>query len=412
MQSLIVDGGKRLSGEVWISGSKNAVLPVLAATVLFEEPCCIQSCPNLTDVDAAVDILTYLGAKVDRDGNSLCVDPRTIRRWDIPDELMNRMRGSVLFAGALVARMGKCRLTQPGGCPLGKRPVNFHVDGLVALGAKPDDLDGCVYSGHLVGTEILLPYPSVGATENLILAGVGAEGVTTIRNAAREPEICCLCDFLRSGGCCISGDGTECVRVHGKLPVSGQIQVIPDRMEAATFACAAASAGGEILLHHVQPSHFAPVLGVLEEAGCSMIYEDHQLRIRADDLRSPGKITTAPYPGFPTDAQAPIMAALLRAKGTTMIDETVFSDRMNHIDGFRTMGACVECNGNCAWIHGVEELHGGTVTAQDLRGGAALTIAALAAQGKTTILGLRHILRGYEDFALKLRSLGADVFQG
>lgn len=411
LQSLLVDGGNRLFGEIQISGSKNAVLPMLAATVLFKEPCCIQSVPNLTDVDAAVDILTYLGAKVERSGGSLCVDPRPIWRWDIPDELMNRMRGSVFFAGALMARMRKCRLTQPGGCPLGKRPVNFHIDGLTALGAEPDALDEQVYSGHLVGTEIILPYPSVGATENLILAGVGAEGMTTIHNAAREPEISCLCDFLRAGGCRISGDGTRCIRVKGGLPGSSRMQVIPDRMEAATFACAVASAGGDILLRNVQPLHFTPVLTVLERAGCSVYYSNDQVRVQAEELVSPGRVVTAPYPGFPTDAQAPIMAAVLRAKGTTIIDETVFSDRMNHIEGFRTMGAQVERIGNCAWIHGVQKLHGGTVTAQDLRGGAALTVAALAAQGKTTILGLRHILRGYEDFAMKLRSLGADVQQ-
>ncbi len=411
MQSLLVDGGKRLSGEVWISGSKNAVLPMLAATVLFQEPCCIQSCPNLTDVDAAVEILTHLGARVERNDDCLCVDPRPIWRWDIPDELMNRMRGSVFFAGSLMARMGKCRLTQPGGCSLGKRPVNFHIDGLTALGASPDNDNEGVFSGHLVGTEIVLPYPSVGATENLILAGVGADGVTTIHNAAREPEISCLCDFLRAGGCRISGDGTACIRVDGGLPVSSQMQVIPDRMEAATFACAAASAGGDVLLCHVEPGHLSSVLDVLQRAGCDIVYVDGCLRIQAGDLISPGSITTAPYPGFPTDAQAPMMAALLRAKGTTMIDETVFSDRLNHITGFQAMGAHIERNGNCACIHGVDHLHGRTVTAQDLRGGAALTVAALAAQGKTTILGLRHILRGYEDFALKLRSLGADVHQ-
>lgn len=411
LQSLLINGGKRLSGEVWISGSKNAVLPMLAATVLFQEPCCIRACPNLTDVDAAIDILNHLGAKTMRSDGCLWVDPRPIYRWDIPDALVNRMRGSVFFAGALMARMGKCRLIQPGGCSLGKRPVNFHVDGLMALGAKPDNLDSDVFSGPLTGAQITLPYPSVGATENLILAGIGASGVTTIRNAAREPEITCLCDFLRAGGCGISGDGSLCIQVDGGLPVSAQMRVIPDRMEAATFACAAASAGGDVLIRNAEPNHFESVIRTLQAAGCQITRQDEHIRIQAGELISPGSITTEPYPGFPTDAQAPVMAALLRAKGTTMIHETVFSERMNHISGFNAMGAHVEQMGGSACIHGVDHLTGSTVTAQDLRGGAALAIAALAAHGKTTIHGLKHILRGYEDFAMKLRSLGADVRQ-
>ncbi len=409
LQSLLVDGGRKLNGTVRISGSKNAVLPMLAATVLFKEPCCIRGCPKLTDVDAAIDILKYLGAEIQWYDGDLMVDPRSIRKWDIPDSLTRRMRGSVFFAGALMARFGKCRLVQPGGCPLGKRPINFHVDGLTALGARQDSDDPGVYLGEISGTEIMLPYPSVGATENLILAGVGASGETVIRNAAKEPEIECLCDFLRAGGCCISGDGSEIVRIKGGLPSGADMQMIPDRMEAATFACAAASAGGDVIIEHVNTAHLETVLQVLERAGCRIDRFEHTIRLRSDRLHSPGTIITAPYPGFPTDAQAPMMAALLRAQGTTTIYETVFSDRMHHISAFVEMGAKIELNKNSAYIHGVSELHGGAVTAQDLRGGAAMVIAALAANGTTTIHGLNHIQRGYEDFTLKLCALGAKV---
>ena len=411
MQSLIIGGGRRLSGEVWISGSKNAVLPMLAATVLFQGPCCIRSCPKLTDVDAAIEILRHLGAKAEWEGGTLWVDPRPIRQWDIPQLLMNRMRGSVFFAGALMSRMGKCRLTQPGGCQLGKRPVNFHVDGLRAMGAEPDGTDPEVYHGPLTGTTVELPYPSVGATENLILAGVGASGTTVIDNAAREPEIACLCDFLRLGGCRISGDGTGRITISGGLPDGADMRVIPDRMEAATFACAAASAGGDIRIIGAEPLHFEPVLSVLADAGCEITCSDEVLRIQARELTAPGEIVTGPYPGFPTDAQAPIMAALLRAKGVTTIRETVFSHRMSHAAAFCSMGADVHQSGDTAVIHGVERLSGCELAGQDLRGGAAMVIAALAAQGESKISGVKHILRGYENLAYKLRSLGADVRQ-
>lgn len=409
MHSLMVEGGRRLSGTVRISGSKNAVLPMLAAAVLFREPCRIYDCPDLTDVDAAVAILDHLGAKTCRHDGCITVDPRTICRWEIPDILMGQMRGSVLFAGALMARFGRCRLTRPGGCALGERPVDYHIAGLRALGADPDPTDPSVFSGELTGTRITLPYPSVGATENLILAALGAGGTTWVCNAAREPEIQCLCRFLRSGGCRIRGDGTSQIRIQGGCPMGAEMAVIPDRMEAATFVCAAAAAGGEILLEHVCGAHLQPVLDTMKQAGCEITETPDGLRIRAGALTAPKPIVTGPYPGFPTDAQAPVMAALLRAEGTTSIRETVFASRMGHIRDLRAMGARIEERDGAAWICGVPALRGAEVQAKDLRGGAALVIAALGAQGKTTIRGLAHIQRGYEDFAGKLCGLGARI---
>lgn len=406
MHSLMIRGGRPLAGEISISGSKNAVLPMLAAAVLFREPCLIRNVPELTDVNAAVEILTYLGAKVRRDRTDLEIDPRSITHWEIPGGLMARMRGSVFFAGPLMARFGRCTLTVPGGCPLGTRPVDFHAMGLKALGALEN---GELYSGSLTGGIVRLPYPSVGATENLIMAALGAAGTTTIENAAREPEIVCLCDFLRSGGAGISGDGGEKVTVAGGLPDRGEHTVIPDRMETATYACACASAGGAILLKGTEHTHLTAVLDGLEQAGCCIERQTDFVAVEAGELHSPGILETAPYPGFPTDAQAPFMAAMLRARGVTIIRETVFPQRMAHIPGLAAMGGQIQQEGNAARITGTDRLEGAAVTATDLRGGAALVCAALAAQGTTAVRGLHHTMRGYERFAEKLRALGADV---
>ena len=409
MQSLLIWGGRPLAGEVTISGSKNAALPMLAATVLFRQPCRIRNVPVLTDVDAALEILTYLGAVTAREGKDLLIDPRQMRRWRVPEALMGKMRGSVFFAGPLLARFGRCALTAPGGCPLGDRPVNYHAQGFLALGAQRDKTEPEVFSGKLTGSEIFLPYPSVGATENLILAALGAEGTTVLHNAAREPEIVCLCDFLRSGGAKVAGDGTNTIFITGGLPQSGDLAVIPDRIEAATFACAAASAGGRVRLSRTEHTHLTPVLDGLERSGCQIRRNGDHIIIEAGDLKSPGVIETRPYPGFPTDAQAVFMAAMLRAEGETTIRETVFDHRMHHVDGLRAMGGDITLEANTARIRGVRKLAGAETAAADLRGGAALAIAALAARGASRIEGLGHIRRGYENFAETLHALGADI---
>lgn len=412
MEPLRIRGGKPLTGTIRISGAKNAALPVLASCVCFQDVCRIENCPDLTDVDAALEILRHLGADCCRVGGAVIVDPRPIHRWDIPEELMGRMRGSVFFMGPLMARFGKCHLTQPGGCPLGERPVDFHIRGLRDMGAEVSCTEGLRCAGKLKGTTIFLPYPSVGATENLLMAALGAEGETIIAGAAREPEIVCLCDFLRAGGCRISGDGTRVIQIHPGLPKGAEFTLIPDRMETATYLCATASAGGCVELTHTMPEQVQSVIEVLEKAGCRIQRGADTIRITSDKLVSPGNFTTGPYPGFPTDAQAPMMAALLRAKGETRIRETVFSQRMGHIPALRAMGGQIQWEADTAVITGVDRLHGALVEATDLRGGAALVIAALAGETESEITGLRHLLRGYEDIAGKLHALGAEITFG
>lgn len=412
MQSLRIWGGTPLKGTIRISGAKNAALPVLAACVCFQDVCRVRDCPDLSDVDAALEILTHLGAKCRRSGSTVTVDPRPICRWDIPDELMGKMRGSVFFMGPLMARFGRCSVTAPGGCPLGERPVDFHLRGLEKLGAVIACEDGLHCTGKLKGTNLYLPYPSVGATENLLMAALGAGGETTIYNAAREPEITALCDFLRSGGCRIAGDGTNVIRIRQGLPQRGVLTLIPDRMETATYLCAVAGAGGTACLKNTTPEHLQSVIDVLRRSGCVIDGDGDTLTIAAHGLVSPGDIITGPYPAFPTDAQAPVMAALLKAKGETGIQESVFSQRMHHIPALRAMGGRIARQGDKALITGTDRLIGTKVKATDLRGGAAMVIAALAAEGESEITAARLLLRGYEDIAGKLGALGACISLG
>lgn len=412
MRSLRIRGGSPLEGTLTISGGKNAALPVLASTVLFQEECRIENCPDLSDVDAALAILTHLGAVCHREGKAVTVDPRPICHWEIPQELMSRMRGSVFFMGPLMARFGRCRLAQPGGCPIGSRPVDFHLGGLKGLGAVTGQSEALECSGELKGAVLRLPFPSVGATENLLMAALGAEGETVIENAAREPEILCLCNFLRAGGCRIWGDGSSVIRVHGGLPAGAAMELIPDRMEAATYLCAVASAGGRLRLEHTRAEHLQSVIAVLKRAGCVIGSDDTSITIQAEGLISPGTIVTGPYPAFPTDAQAPMMAALLKATGQTEFQERVFSDRMRHIPGLQAMGGRIAAEGGHAVVTGTDRLFGAKAEASDLRGGAALVVAALAAEGESEITGLRHLLRGYEDIAGKLHAIGAEVVFG
>lgn len=411
MQTLRIRGGRALEGTISISGAKNGALPVLAACVLCTGVCRIENCPALLDVDAALDILRHLGAACHRQGSAVTVDPRGICRWEIPEHLMGRMRGSLFFMGPLMARFGRCVLASPGGCALGQRPVDYHVQGLRAMNVQVMEKAGSLTcQGQLLGAEIILPYPSVGATENLLMAALGARGKTRLHNAAREPEIVCLCDFLRRGGCRITGDGTDCIEIQPGLPTWADIWLIPDRMEAATYLCAAAGTGGCVTLQSCCPAHLEAVLQPLRRAGCEITESNEEITLRAGELISPGEIETGPYPAFPTDAQAPMMAALLRSAGNCIVRETVFAQRMRHVADLRRMGAQIEERGREAVITGTNRLYGAKVKAMDLRGGAALVVAALCAQGETEITGLEHLLRGYEEIAGKLRALGAQVW--
>lgn len=411
MEYFSVRGGNQLQGSLTISGAKNSVLPLLAASVLFRKGCVLHNCPCLTDVEAAIEILRHLGCQVERNGHDIWVNPDGLDCWEIPRPLMTRMRSSVLFLGSLLARTGRCTLYEPGGCCLGARPIDLHLSGLQAMGAElawQEDRLECRCTG-LTGTAVTLAFPSVGATENLMMAALGGQGTTTIYNAAKEPEIVDLACFLRAGGARIYGMGTSMVQIEGGFPDFAEYTVLPDRMEAATFLAAAACAGGDICVEHVLAGHLTPVCNTLEAAGCQVTVSGGGIRLQARRLCSPPPIRTAPYPGFPTDAQAPVMAAMLRAEGTTVFEESVFTERYRHVPALRRLGGKIQVSGAIAAVTGVPSLTGATLEATDLRGGAAMVAAALGAEGESKITQIHHILRGYENFAQRLSSLGADV---
>lgn len=414
MSQLIVRGGSRLRGEAGIQGAKNSVLPILAATLLTADQVELRGCPRLRDVDASVRILRSLGCEARWEGeNTLLVDTRGLSGFSIPDALMREMRSSAIFLGAVLARCGQAELSYPGGCELGPRPIDLHLSGLRDLGAEIDDAAGALHckARRLQGREIVLSLPSVGATENLMLAACGASGVTTIANAAREPEIVDLQAFLNACGARVSGAGTSAVSVEGDRPLHGcSHTVMPDRIAAATYLCAAASAGGEVFLRGAREEHLSTVTAVLREAGCSVLSDREGIACACEGrLTAVRPVRTAPYPGFPTDAQAILMAALLRCRGATVFEENMFASRYRHVDELTRMGADIRVSGRAAVVCGVETLHGAPVRCTDLRGGAALCVAALAAEGETRVAETGHIARGYEDIVRDLRALGADA---
>ena len=413
MSQLLIRGGRPLRGEVAIQGAKNSVLPILAATLLTAGQVEVRNCPRLRDVDASVRILQSLGCQARWEGTSLLVDTAGLNGCAISDTLMREMRSSAIFLGAILARCGQAELSYPGGCELGPRPIDLHLNGLRELGAEIDDSGGLLHcrAARLQGRELVLSLPSVGATENLMLAACGAEGVTTICNAAREPEIGDLQDFLNACGGKVSGAGTSAITIEGGRQLHGcAYTVMPDRIAAATYLCAVASAGGEGFLRGAREQHLSTVTAVLREAGCDVRRSAEGIacacRGRPKAVRP---VRTAPYPGFPTDAQAVLMAALLRSRGTTVFEENIFENRYRHVDELTRMGADIRVAGRVAVVTGTETLHGAAVRCTDLRGGAALCVAALAAEGKTHISETDHIDRGYQDIVGDLRALGADI---
>jgi UDP-N-acetylglucosamine 1-carboxyvinyltransferase len=415
MTRFLVEGGRRLSGELRIQGAKNSVLPILAASLLCGGECVLHNCPRLRDVDASAAILRTLGCTVRREGHTVTVDSAGADRWEISDALMREMRSSAVFLGPLLARQRAAELSYPGGCELGPRPIDLHLTGLRALGAEIREEGGMLHCAApaLRGADIVLSLPSVGATENLMLAACGAEGVTNICNAAREPEIVDLQEFLCACGARVTGAGTDCVRVEGGARLHGCVHtVMPDRIAAATYLCAAASAGGEIRLNGAEERHLATVTAVLREAGCVIRCDGGGITCRCDGrLRAVRPIRTAPYPGFPTDAQAVAMAALLKSQGATLFEENIFASRYRHVDELTRLGGDIRVSGSAAVVLGVETLRGARVRAADLRGGAALCVAALGAEGRSEITGICHIDRGYEDLASQLRALGGGVLR-
>ena len=413
MSHITIRGGAPLRGEITVQGAKNSVLPILAAALLAGDACRIQGCPRLSDVDSACGILRYLGCRAQWDGGDLLVDSTGLTRCDIPQSLMRRMRSSVIFLGAILARCGWAELSYPGGCELGPRPIDLHLAALRALGASIEDSGGTLLcrGRRLKGCELVLASPSVGATENAMLAACGAEGDTVICNAAREPEIVDLQAFLCAMGAEVRGAGGSAITVSpGKKLHGCTHRVIPDRIVTATYLCAAAAAGGDITLRGADSRHLAAVTTALQQAGCHLTGTPDAIHLTSDGrLQALSPVRTAPYPGFPTDCQAILMAALTQSRGATVFVENMFQSRYRHVPELLRMGADIRTESRVAVVCGVPRLHGADTVATDLRGGAALAVAGLAAEGVTTVQGLHHIRRGYQDLPGDLAALGAHI---
>lgn len=413
MSKITVNGGKPLSGTVRVHGAKNAVLPILAATVMAGGVHTIYNCPQLSDVAITEEILKELGAEVRRNGDALIIDTGAQMQSYIPERLMRKLRSSIIFMGAILARKKCAKISAPGGCELGPRPIDLHIKALRELGAVIKEEHGYLIceADNLKGAHIHLDIPSVGATENIMLAACAADGDTVISNAAREPEIEDLADYLNAMGACISGAGTSTVTICGNCQLKpAEHRVMPDRIVAATYLCAAAATGGEITVTDVCTEHLCAVLAVLSDCGCKIIKENDRVTLKAPKvLKSPGSIKTMPYPGFPTDAQSLFLAMLSKSEGTTLITETIFESRFKAAGELLRMGAKISIDSRVAVVKGMEKLSGACVTAQDLRGGAALVVAALAADGRTEINSPEFIYRGYENLEENLKTLGADI---
>lgn len=417
MDRYVIRGGRRLEGTVRVGGAKNAILPILAATVLnkTDEVIILTNVPHIRDVVKMVDILRSLGAEISWSGGNMIVSTRNLSGFAVSENLMREMRSTIFLMGALLGRCGQVCISHPGGCAIGQRPIELHLKGLRKLGAQVREQHGFIYAScsRLTGAEIHLDYPSVGATENIMMASVYARGVTVISNAAKEPEIVDLQNMLNKMGAKIRGAGTDQIRITGVTQLRGiEYSVIPDRIVAGTLMIAAAATGGSVTLENVIPGHLEAVTAKLRETGVQVREENDRLHVEAPArLRAVEYVRTLPYPGFPTDLQAPIMAALVRARGTSIIIENVFDSRFKHVGELNRMGAqiTVATDNRTAIVHGVDKLTGAIVTAPDLRAGAALVIAGLTAEGETVVEGLEHIVRGYENLDGDLAKLGADI---
>lgn len=414
LPQFLIEGNRKLKGEILIQGSKNSVLPILAATLLCSGQCVIHNCPDILDVNFSIKILRYLGGEVFREGKSIIVNMENIKKWDIPASLMKEMRSSIIFLGAILSRLKKARVSLPGGCQLGPRPIDFHLEALEKMGVTIKENNGNLYCEtreKLKSTKIKLPFPSVGATENIILASVFVSGEIILENAAREPEIVDLVRFLNSCGAKIKGEGTSKIIVEGVKNLHGtEYKIIPDRIAATTYMAASAITGGEILVRNVSKIHLREIVRVLKMCKCGIIVYDKDILLKAPSkLLSIKELKTSVYPGFPTDAQALFLSLMTVAKGQSVFFENVFSDRYKYVKELLKMGANVKIEGKKAIVDGVESLNPANMMATDLRGGAALVLAALKAEGSSTIGNLRHIDRGYENLEENLKSLGANI---
>lgn len=414
MDKIIVTGGNRISGEVTISGAKNAVLPIIVGAILAEDITVLHDVPDLSDVHTIKEVLEMIGVKVTLTGHTMTIDSRKIDSYNAPYEYIQKMRASVLIMGPLLARCGKANLSMPGGCAIGTRPIDLHLKGLEALGAivhlSDGNMQALVLGDRLKGARIFLDFPSVGATEHIMMAAATAEGTTILENAAEEPEIVDLANFLNSMGANVRGAGTNVIKIDGVDKLHGTTYtIIPDRIEAGSYMVAAAISQGNVLIKNVIIDHVKSLIDKLEECGTTIIEEDGGLRVIGGPVVHAVDIKTLPYPGFPTDMQAQLMALMTVAEGTSVITETIFENRFMHAEELKKMGANIKTDGRSAIVTGIPKLTGAKVKATDLRGGAALLIAALIAEGKTEITELKHIDRGYENIIEKFKAIGADI---
>ena len=413
MDGIIIKGGLKLQGEISIQGSKNAVLPIMAASILNSGITVISNCPRISDVWDMIELLKDLGCVIKFEENTLVIDSKDIHKTEIDSVLAEKIRASVVLLGPLLARFGHAKMSRPGGCNIGSRPINFHLDAFEKMNAICDDSDKKVYveSRKLTGANIYLPYPSVGATENIILAAVLADGTTEIHNVATEPEVIELCQFLIRMGAKILGIGSDVLKITGVKKLHDiEYRVRPDRIVMGTYMCACMSTGGEIVLRNCSISDGVGFVDVLCGMGAAIRCENDSIMIKSETrIQALNYIKTMPYPGFPTDMQSIVMSVLCKADGRSVIKETIFNKRLELASQLKKMGASIEVLDNKAIIRGVDNIKGTTVTAKDLRGGAALVVAGLGAEGVTTVQEAIYIKRGYVDICSDLKKLGADI---
>ena len=413
MEKLVINGGKSLFGSIDISGAKNAAVAILPAAIIAGEgKCVIDNIPDIADINCLERIVESLGCIVERNGNSLTIDSTTLNNLDACTEDVRRMRASYYLIGALLARFKKARVELPGGCPIGVRPIDQHIKGFEALGADVKIEHGAVAvtAKHLKGANIFFDVVTVGATINVMIAATLAEGVTVLENAAREPHVVDVANFLNAMGANVKGAGTDIIRITGVEKLKGcNYSVIPDQIEAGTFMIAAAACGGEVKVSNVIPKHLESITAKLTEMGAEVIEGDDSVTIKSDKNLKGVNIKTAPYPGFPTDIQQPMSTILSVAEGRSIINESIWESRLKHVDELKKMGANIKVEGRTAILDGVDRLTGAVVKATDLRAGAAMVIAGLIADGVTEIYSIEHIDRGYPHIEDKFKSLGADI---
>ena len=412
MSKFIIQGGKKLEGEVKISGSKNAALPIIAATILIQGKTTLYNVPNIQDVQTMYEIIKDIGGKVTKKNNKIIIDTSKIHTYEIPENLMRKMRSSVILAGAIIGRYNKAKFSYPGGCEIGSRPIDLHLKGFEKLGIKIKEEYGEIICSaeKIIGMQINLDFPSVGATENIILASCLAEGTTVLTNAAKEPEIEDLAKFLNKAGAKIKGAGTDRIEITGvKKLTEISYNIMPDRIESGTYLVAGAITGGIVKITNANPNHIEPVLNKLEEANCILDIGKNYVEIKAPKRVKAVDIKTMPYPGFPTDMQSIFGALLSTAKGTSIITENIFESRYKYVQELNRMGAKIKVEGRSAIIKGTKRIQGANVVALDLRGGASLVLEGLAAKGITQIDNVHYILRGYENMEEKLKKIGARI---